>query len=161
MIMCWLYGDRHRTWCAVSIALFAAIMSYYMEVNVSSDLNRYYYYLDFYREMSIKEASVFAILRNNPIHHLSLVLFSRLPNNQLYCSAFTFIDYFLIMKLLENVCDDNKICKQTYTLGALFILTNLNFILVSNVVRIFFVFALFFYLLYEETVRKKMCFCVG
>lgn len=155
LAICYLFGERHRRLCAFSIGIFMAIMAFNMDVHPSSDLNRYYYYLDFFREMTWSECWLFSIVSNNPIHYISLLLCSRLPNNQLYTAIITFIDYFLIIKLIGNVCDDRALNKRYYLSSILFVLLNLNFFLVSNVIRIFLVFVVFFYCLYEESVRKR------
>lgn len=155
LLVCCLFGNKKRNVCAISIAFFMAILAFSMEVVDTSDLNRYYDYLDYYRGCSIQEAFSFAILKNNPFHHLIMMMFSNFSNNQMFPAIMTFVIYFLTVKLAGNVCDDNKLDRRVYVISVAFILLNLNFILVSNVIRIFFVFAVFFYCLYEESVRKN------
>lgn len=155
LLVCYLLGDKHRGICALCVGILMAILAYNMELVDTSDLNRYYYYLDFYREQPIKDVFSFAISKNNLLHHLVMILFSRLPDNHLFTATITFVVYYLVFGLLANASDDNQLSKRAYIVGAAFILLNLNFILVSNVIRIFLVFAVFFYCLYEEGVRRK------
>ena len=161
---CCLLGNRKYRWiCSIFIGLVMAILAFNMDVHASSDLNRYYYYLDFFRDRSILDSLRFAIAKSNPLHFVSMILFSKFSNNQIYTAVITFVDYFLIVKLVGNVCNDYNLSKRCYVFGVTFILLNLNFFLLANVVRIFFVFAVFFYCLYEEAIRRRhkvLCWCI-
>ncbi len=155
LTVCYLFGEKHRRLCAFIIGLLMAILAFTMDVHPLSDLNRYYFYLDFFRNKSFGESLLFSITRNNPLHYISVMLCSRFSNNQMYTAIITYITYFLVVKLVGNVCNDCSLTKKHYLVSVSFILLNLNFFLVANVVRIFLVFAVFFYCLYEEGIRKK------
>lgn len=155
LAVCYFFGEKHGRLCAFIIGLLMAVLAFSMDVHPSSDLNRYYYYLDFFRDQSFKKSFLFAIIQNNPLHYISLMLCTVFANNQMYTAVFTFIDYFLVLKLVGNTCNDYNLSKKHYLVCVAFVLMNLNFFLVVNVIRIFFVFAVFFYCLYEESIRKK------
>ncbi len=137
------------------IALIFSFLAYHIDVIPASDLTRHYINIDNYRNFDFLKGITVAFSKDNPLTHFVFFVFSRFEDKSMFPAIMVFISYFFMFKLLCNVCDDLNVDKKTYNFCIAFFLLNYNFYLLTNAVRMWFVFSVFFYCLYEESVRKK------
>lgn len=158
LIVAFLYrmlGYKYnRTFCIIAAAIFG-FLAFHMVVYESSDLYRHISRISLYRTMNFNESMKIVFANNNPISHVVFFLFSRLLDNRWYTASIVFLSYYLIFRLINNISEDLVVHKSIPFFCIIFVLTNFNFYMLANCIRMWFSFAIFFYFLYEESVRKR------
>lgn len=139
----------------VVITVMLAFLAYHIEVLPTSDLTRHFSNIDMYRSMNFTKALSVCLSKDNPMTHIVFFIFSRFEDDRIFPAVMVFISYLLMINLICNACEDMKLEKNIYNLCLAFLLLNYNFYLLTNAIRMWFVFSVFFYCLYEESVRKK------
>lgn len=135
------------------LAIGLAFLAFNMDVHPKSDLVNHYNRMELFRSNEITIQDMLKKL--NAGTHLLFWLLSFFPINA-YLQAFSvFVCYMLMFRLAYNVCKDNDAPKAVYLLCIMMILLSYNFYVMANSIRMWLVFSAFFYLLYNEIIRKK------
>lgn len=124
-----------------------------MEVSPASDLTGHYSYVDMFRSHEVSLS--YALERLNPATMLYFWLFSFLPDNSFLPAISTFLCYYFMLKLAVKVCNDAQMSKSVYVTCFSIILMSYNFYVMSNSIRMWLVFSIFFYVLYDDVVRER------
>lgn len=151
---------RYNIFCVIASIIFG-YLALHMLYTPESDLHRHISRIQWYKNMGFVQSLLFSLKQDNVLTHVSYSFATIFNNEQMYSACFVFFTYFLIFKLINNVCSDYKISKKIEFILILYILTNFNYFMLANSIRMWFVFAAFFYLLYEESCRNKkrvLCF---
>ncbi len=135
------------------LAVGLAILAYHMDVLPESDLANHHGWIDLFRRNEI--SSSYSFSRSNIGSFLYFWLISFLPDNNYFQAISVFICYILMFSLAYQVCKDNDAPKSVFWVCIAAILTAYNFYMMANCIRYWLVFSVFFYLLYNELVRKK------
>lgn len=144
---------KHFNIYIISLALGLAFLAYHLYVLPGSDLVNHYNRMNLFRTNQI---SIIDMLNGlNPGTHLYFWFFSHLPNDAYLQAISVFISYVLMFRLAYNVCCDNDAPKPVYLLCTTVVMTSYNYYMMVNSIRMWLVFSVFFYLLYNEIVRNK------
>lgn len=144
----------NRIFCIIAAAIFG-FLAFHMVVSENSDLYRHIARISYYRTMNFNESMKVAFTNDNQISHVVYFLFSRLLDSRWYTASIVFLSYYLIFRLINNISEDFVVHKSVPFFCIIFVLTNFNFFMLANCIRMWFSFAVFFYFLYEESVRKR------
>ncbi len=135
------------------LAVGLAVLAYHMEVLPESDLANHHDWIESFREKKL--SILYPFSRLNIGSFLYFWLLSFLPDNNYFQAISVFICYILMFSLAYRVCKDNDAPKSVFLVCIATILTAYNFYLMANCIRYWLVFSVFFYLLYNELIRKK------
>lgn len=135
-------------------------LALHMLYTIESDLTRHISRIEWYKSMGFWNSLIFAVKQDNPLTHVSYSLVTIFENAQMYSACFVFITYFLIFKLINNVCCDYKVSKKIEFILIVYILTNFNYFLLANAIRMWFVFAVFFMSYMKKAVEIKIKYYV-
>ena len=153
ILLSMLFKPRKYGMYIVIVSLCLGILAFNMEVLPASDLTRHYSYVDMFRYHEVGLS--YALERLNPVTMLYFWLFSFLPDNSFLPAISTFLCYYFMLKLAVKACDDAKMPKSVYITCFSIILMSYNFYVMSNSIRMWLVFSIFFYVLYDDVVRGR------
>ena len=146
---------RRKVYWVYSI-VFIAVLSY-LSFNISPsptwDLYRHFETIKFYKQVGLNW-----ILENrmdlNPLTHLYLYLFT-FTDHRYFPAITVFITYFIPFYLVYKSANKFNLNQTTVFLITLFLVSNLNYLLIVSNCRLYLLYALFAYFIYMELIESK------
>lgn len=148
-----VFNQKNYNIYVIIVSFFLGVLAFFMEVSPASDLTRHYSYVEMFRNHVVSISYI--LERLNPVTMLYFGLFSFFPENNFLPAISTFLNYFFMLKLAVKACDDAKMPKKLYTICFAIILLSYNFYVMCNSIRMWLVFSIFFYTLYDEVIRRN------
>lgn len=157
-----VFAKKHLKLYFAIVTLALSALAYFVAPLPAMDLYRYVSMFEHFRQMGWTWA-VNHYGSTNPLSVVFLYAISRLNNDHLLPAIAVMIVYGLSLAILYKAAKRLNAKSSEIFLALLFLLLNLNFCYVVDVVRIYIAYAVMAYFLYIDLVEKKrrpLCFIV-
>ena len=155
-------AKKHLKIYLTIVTFVLSALAYFIVPQTTMDLYRYTNIMDYIREMGWN----WAMNRygdSNPLATVFLYGVSLLNNNNMLPAITAALTYGFTLALFYKAAKRFKVRNSEVFIAFLFLMLNLNYCYVINVVRIYIAYAILAYFLYMDLVEKKhrpLCFAV-
>ena len=144
-------------------SLLLSWLAFHINVPISSDLYRHIEEINYYKLYGFDFAIDTGRINRNPLTVFMYYVFSFFEDTRWFQAIIIFIIYELIFLLIDNISVYEKKDMRWIRMCTTFALLTFNFYQAVYGVRMWIVFVIFIFCLYQEMVKQKyrlLCYCI-